>query len=464
ATGAASGPAFGTGFLQTASLGATTGTPSSGMTYDDPYLGGRAPQYINWSFGVQRQLSNAISASVTYVGSEGHFLQLDSYHARGYWANDLDPKYLSLGTRLADTGKTTTTVTQDCATYSLPCNGLSVYNTGQSLSGLLKPFPFQSVSDNFGYVGNSNYHALQAVLQIRRWHGVTSSANYTWSRTIDDGGSFRTGYAIPAGTLANHPTKSYAADRIERSVSTSNQPQHFVATTVWDWPLGRTILSGNPIERTVLGGFSWSGIFQAFSGSPLPITGSSCQTNPAQVTCMAVLNPNFTGHVRVNGKWGHGALGSSTYYGTKNTTPQPSYIAPSVGGADKTTGAIVTPATGPFISPVAPSGTGVTPNQVSILTAPNSPYAYTFSDAARTAPYNLYGPGNYQLDLAMIRSFPLHLTEASKLDFRAEWYNITNHTFFAVANTAVGNATFGQVTNNGGANRKSVQFSARVSF
>ena len=62
-----------------------------------------------------------------------------------------------------------------------------------------------------------------------------------------------------------------------------------------------------------------------------------------------------------------------------------------------------------------------------------------------------YGPGNYQLDLAMVRSFPLHLGESTKLDFRAEWYNVTNHTLFAVASTAVGNANFGQVTQTGNA-------------
>ena len=68
---------------------------------------------------------------------------------------------------------------------------------------------------------------------------------------------------------------------------------------------------------------------------------------------------------------------------------------------------------------------------------------YQFSDAPRTAPYNLYGPGNYQLDLAVVRSFPLHFSESAKLNFRAEMYNVTNHTQFAVASNAVGNPNFG---------------------
>jgi len=64
----------------------------------------------------------------------------------------------------------------------------------------------------------------------------------------------------------------------------------------------------------------------------------------------------------------------------------------------------------------------------------------------------------------MERSVPLHITAASKLKFRAEWYNITNHTLFAVASTIVGNSTFGQVTVSPTSARKSAQFSARIEF
>jgi hypothetical protein len=100
-------------------------------------------------------------------------------------------------------------------------------------------------------------------------------------------------------------------------------------------------------------------------------------------------------------------------------------------------------------------------------TFPNgSPFApsYTFPGGARTAPYNLYGPGNYNLDVALVRSFPLHFTEAARLNLRAEWYNITNHTWFAVASPQLGNAAFGQVGPNAAATRKSAQLSARIEF
>jgi hypothetical protein len=429
ASGVNSGPAYGTGYYLTS--GSYSGSPQANENYYDPYYGGRAPEFLNWSFGVQRQLANSITLSVSYVGSEGHFLRLDSFNARGQWANQLNPKYLSLGSTLAVTGAN---IAAACTANNLTCP--SNFNTSQPLSTALKPFPFHSVGDSFGYVGNANYNALQAVLSVRAWHGLSTTVSFVQARAIDDGGTFRTGWPIPAGTLANHLSATYPADRIERSVSTSNQPQHFVATTVWDWPFGKTIFAENAMERAVFGGFKWSGIFQAFSGSPLALTENSNQTNPAESTHVPIMNPNFTGPIRVNGKWGNGTSGDPRYKAA------PSYIAPS-------TGTSVSTASGPFMNPV----TGIL-----------SSFAYQFGDAPRTAPYNLYGPGNYQLDLAVVRSFPLHITEASTLDFRAEWYNVTNHTYFALTNVAVGNSSFGQVTNSSFNNRKSAAFSARINF
>jgi hypothetical protein len=348
---------------------------------------------------------------------------------------------------------------------------LSYLNSKASLSTLLSPYPFESPSDSFGYVGNANYHALQTTANMRAWHGLTLNANYTWARAIDDGGTFRSGYDIPVNTMANHLSSKYKADSYERTVSTSNQKHHLVATAVWDWPLGKTVLNTNTIERAVLGGFKFSGIYQQYSGSPLAITASACQTNPSSAmsstSCSPTLNPNFVGSARIAGKWGKGAT-TANY----NTI---SYIVPSVGGVvsaitdstGKVTNVGSTQISGPFIAPVAniPGVTvGSSVGQQSTLLNTTAAPSYTFGDSPRTAPYNLYSPGNYQLDLAMVRSFPLHLTAASKLNIRAEWYNVTNHTLFGVASTVLGNSAFGQVTSNSAANRKAAQFSARIEF
>ncbi len=127
------------------------------------------------------------------------------------------------------------------------------------------------------------------------------------------------------------PQPSYPADRIERTVSTSNQPQHFVATAVWDWPLGKTVLDEQCHERAILGGFKFSGIYQAFSGSPLAITESSCQTNPgAEHGCLrANPEPELHWHQRARMEDGAKAL---TYHQLQR--PPAAYIVPSIGSDD----------------------------------------------------------------------------------------------------------------------------------
>ena len=422
--GRASGPAFGTGFTTTTGY---TAAPSS-VSYYDPYLGGRAPQYINWSFGFQHQWTDAFTTSMSYVGSQGHFLIADASNGRGFYANQLDPKYLVYGNNLTLSG---TAATAFCAANNLPCP--KNFTASQQLGAALKPFPFSGASDFFANTSNSNYNALQVTANMRATHGLTLMANYTWSRTIDDGGTFRSGYAIPAAFSGTGT--AWKQDAIERSVSTSNQPQHAVITGVWDLPIGKTILAGERWERAVFGGFKFSEIFQISSGSPLPITASSCPTNPAQSAfsspagaCMPTYNPSFSGPGRIHGRWGQGVTAANFSNTTGNSLTQS------------------------------------LPNQFidvrGFTTTPN----FVFGNTARTAPYNIYGPGNYQLDIGLLRSFPLHLGESSRLNLRAEMYNVTNHTLFGVASTVWGSPNFGQVTSNPNYNRRSVQLSGRVEF
>ena len=105
------------------------------------------------------QWTNALVTTITYVGSQGHFLPADGGNARGFWADQLDPKYLSLGSNLA--AHAAPHSQQFCAANATVCPSPGNFNTSQTARHLLKPFPFQGVSDTFGYVANSNYNALQ---------------------------------------------------------------------------------------------------------------------------------------------------------------------------------------------------------------------------------------------------------------------------------------------------------------
>ncbi|HEX4155011.1 MAG TPA: carboxypeptidase regulatory-like domain-containing protein [Acidobacteriaceae bacterium] len=439
AAGVASGNGYGTGYTKTSGY---TGTPQS-ASYGDPEYGGRAPQYIDYTLGFQHQWTQNFTTSISYVGSEGHFLIADASNAQGYWSDQLDPKYLSLGSclgaKVSALGSTVDTQTGNPCSTELAASGATVpswFSTSQTLSNALLPFPQYKVGVSYDNTSNSFYSALQVTAQKRMAHGTTFMINYTWSRTIDDGGTFRSGYAIPAAY--SNTGKAWTQDAIERAVSTSNQPHHFVFTGVENLPIGSGRLGGGHAwTRAVLGGFKFSQILQLASGSPLALTASSCSTNPAQSTCEPTLNPGFIGSARNGSRW-RGIDDSGNVYQN---------IIASTGDCMNTAPA------GPFINPGASN----------CLNNPAYAPAYTFGNAPRTAPYGLTGPGIFDLDISLRRTFALHITDSTALSLQADLYNVTNYVQFSGIGTTLGSSSFGEPSSQGN-NTRSGQLSARIEF
>ncbi|HEY5331199.1 MAG TPA: TonB-dependent receptor [Acidobacteriaceae bacterium] len=207
------------------------GGPSpQGVGYGDPYLGGRAPQYIVYSLGMQHTLTNSITLTASYVGSQGHFLITDGGNARGQWIDQLNPAFLAAGANALNASATPANVQTALtrAGLSAPNYNSANFDPTQKVYQALKPFPQYTVSDTYGNIANSNYNGLQTSIIKRASNGLTFMINYTWSRAIDNGGTFRSGYDIPAAFSGNG--KAWKVDSIERNVSTSNQPHHFVGT------------------------------------------------------------------------------------------------------------------------------------------------------------------------------------------------------------------------------------------
>jgi hypothetical protein len=59
-------------------------------------------------------------------------------------------------------------------------------------------------------------------------------------------------------------------------------------------------------------------------------------------------------------------------------------------------------------------------------------------------PYSILGPGNWQWDIAISRSFQFH--EAQRLEFRGEAFNVTNSFRMNNPNVNLDSGDFGKVT------------------
>lgn len=72
---------------------------ASGVSYADPRISGRAPEFNFYNVGIERAITKDMTIAVNYVGNESHFLinstNTGTGSARGYWSNQLNPVYLA---------------------------------------------------------------------------------------------------------------------------------------------------------------------------------------------------------------------------------------------------------------------------------------------------------------------------------------------------------------------------------
>jgi hypothetical protein len=87
-----------------------------------------------------------------------------------------------------------------------------------------------------------------------------------------------------------------------------------------------------------------------------------------------------------------------------------------------------------------------------------APPAYMFGDASRNS---VYGPGMETMDVGIARDFSL--TEKSRFETRAEFFNALNHTNLGTPNRFVNTSSFGSITETTTPGRE-IQLSARISF
>jgi hypothetical protein len=470
----------------------TSGTfagTGSGVAYADPYLGDRAPEIDVYNFGVEYEVSHDLTVSVNYVGSQSHFLLVSG--ARGLQSGQIDPKYLALtnvgGTTGAVGGSTggknylTTTATaanvaaaQTASGITLPipypgytaaaaattnAPGVATKASSVTIQHMLTWMPqYSGTTDTWGDVGNASYNAVQASVSKRLTHGLSFTVNYTYSKNLDDAGTFRSGYAIPASATASG--KAWAQDREDRALSVNDVPNLLTVFGVYKLPFGKGGIGGsNGFVRALAGGWELSSIYQYGSGLPLVITGSNDPAVGAvgQGTAMPDVNPNFHGSPRINGKWGSGltskAIGGVAYimgyipvtsagagFGSTPAVPKTSTTA-AIPEVDVPCAA----STGPFCNP----GAGM------------------IGDAPRVAPFGLRIDGQGRLAGHVGRTFDI--TERWKFVFGADCQNILNHVSFGnnAQNVSVGqsvtSATFGQITV-ASSDSRDFQFSGRLTF
>ncbi|HEX5082376.1 MAG TPA: TonB-dependent receptor [Blastocatellia bacterium] len=250
------------------------------VTFGDPFS--QPPRYQNWNLSIQRSLTNSLVVTAAYVGSNGKQLRGGG---RGAYSNQIDPKYLVLGNLLTQTANPTNVA---AAAAIVPGIKLPFANFSGTIAQMLRPFPqYNSVTDVYGNVGQSNYNALQLSVQQRLSQGLTFNVNYTFSKAL--------------GTI-NGNRSAYIQ---EKNLSTTDQPHLLNAFYTYELPFGkgRMFNPENKVVNALVSGWRITGITRYASGTPLGPFTASCNV-PQAGTCWASYNPAFTGNVKLEGDGG----------------------------------------------------------------------------------------------------------------------------------------------------------------
>ena len=265
---------------------------------------------------------------------------------------------------------------------------------------LLKPFPeFTNVMFYRNNVGNTNYNALQAKLEQRFTRGLSSLVSYTRSKLIDEASSVFDA-SILTGPIANFPVADSFNRKLERDLSTGDIPNVFVASFTYDVPIGKgNRFNPGGITGVILSGWEFAGVIQLQSGIPLAVT---------QVT-------NF------NAFAGFG-------------TQRPNLGAdPNLPSSERTTTRFF--------------------NTSAFTIAPQ----FTIGNSSRNP---VRGPQFRNADIALIKR--TYFDEYRNIEFRAEFFNVTNTPPLGAPATVAGAAGFGSITSAG--DPRVLQFGLKLNF
>jgi hypothetical protein len=264
-----------------------------------------------------------------------------------------------------------------------------------------RPFVGFGTITSKSYSADSHYQSLQ--VSVRRTIApLVISASYTYSHSIDD-----------ASDLADQ--NFVDSFNLRGNRASSNFDERHIFTFSYVYNIRSPFQSG--IGKAIFGGWQYSGITSFNTGQPFSV-----------IYGLFGDNAGVGNGVGANGSYADLIPGVSPY-----SKPSAAVIAS------------LTPGTGPLLyNPAAFA----------------APQGLTFGDAGRNL---LNNPSRLNFDMALFKNFKIH--EGISMQFRAEGFNIFNHTQWASGNGTASTTGSGGVANNsvgciGGPNNSAGDFNS----
>jgi hypothetical protein len=324
-----------------------TGVSSTSLNSVNAHL--KDPYLHQWNFAVEREIATGMTLTLGYLGNKG----VDLRNSQNINAPTAGP------------------------------------GTLQSK----RPYPAFSTISSYENIGSSNYNSGYVKVERRFKGGLTFQSSYTYGKLLDTGG------IVQPGDLSDNLGRNPLRPQDERGRSFFDARQRFVASYVWQLPVGRGKAFGKDWSGAldqILGQWQVNGIVTLQSG--LPIT-----------PVLAIDNSNtglFADRPDVVGNPNNGPKTASKWFDTSA-----------------------------FALPVQ----------------------YSYGSAGRNI---IDGPCIKTVDFSLFKGFVI--TEAARLEFRTEFFNLFNHPNFDPPGTTFGTSTFGVIGSAG--DSRQIQFGLKFLF
>jgi hypothetical protein len=403
----------------------------------------RNPYSEQWNFGLQRSFTSRIVGEIRYVGNHGvhEFQELNGNPALGPLINAGFQNVIPAGLT-------------PCATSGTP--GFQAGNVNCNFSNVIQ----------YANTASSSYSGLQSELRVGGWRGITATASYTYSKTIDNASEvFST---LAGGNTLAYAQNPFAPGAPERGNSGIDFPHIVGVTLVYDLPFYK---EQHGLAGHMLGGWQVNTTYRYTSGQPYTAIqryagGSLC--DPTAVfggqfdACRPILG-NASLPIGSVGQYCDGTLAT----------------CPTAGGAAQPLGTLVS-----FTDPCL--GTGGGKGQCGVTPITGAHWIHNDPTAAQVVGTPYAGVGRNTLrgqpistdNLAVFKN--IKFNEGVTLQFQAQAFNIMNVQFLGVPdpilddvakgsfqstafNTNSG-ATFAGNTNTDGIGRRRLLFGLKLIF
>jgi hypothetical protein len=354
--------------------GSQTGKLSTSAVEANPHRN----YVLQWNLNLQRQISPDLSVTLGYVGSHGVHMLI-----RGDDGNMTMPTLTSAG-YLFPCGP-------PVPSYGGPCT------PGNTSSGASAKVNQALGSIRYLYWGSDSfYDGMNVNIDKRMGHGLQFQIAYTWAKSIDDNSSTVAGDAFANGLNSTY----WFAPKSLRGLSDYNIGQNASINVLWVLP---TPKSFEGFRKRALGGWQVGSIFKINSGVPTT----------------AIINGDPAGL----------GNGGADQFGIPNLIPGCDPVNHNYIGGTNPSYINVNCYTLPTVSASSPLASECA--TFSGAAPPPAGQVYCANLLGNAGRNTIVGPKLVNLDFSATKNTPIHrISETFNVQFRAEIFNILNHSNF----------------------------------